>query len=118
VGTDDYRTELRGGGTIVEGRCSCPAFEDWGFCKHLVAVALAANDATLVASCDHQSPRERIRDYLAKQGANALADVILELAELHLPLYRSLDQASREAKDISWVVDDYMSTPPDTFRWE
>ena len=43
AGTDDYRTELNGRGKQISGACSCPAFEDWGFCKHMVATALAAN---------------------------------------------------------------------------
>jgi uncharacterized Zn finger protein len=44
AGTEDYRAELTGHGEDFDGECSCPAFEDWGFCKHLVATALAAND--------------------------------------------------------------------------
>ena len=44
AGTEDYRTELTGRGEDFDGECSCPAFEDWGFCKHMVATALAAND--------------------------------------------------------------------------
>jgi uncharacterized Zn finger protein len=37
------RTVVTGRGTQIGGECSCPAIEDWGFCKHIVAVALAAN---------------------------------------------------------------------------
>jgi uncharacterized Zn finger protein len=44
TGTEDYRTELKGNGEDVDGERSCPAWEDWGFCKHMVATALAAND--------------------------------------------------------------------------
>ena len=36
TGTEDYRTVLKGCGAKIEGECSCPAFEDWGFCKHMV----------------------------------------------------------------------------------
>ena len=39
-GNEEYRT---GHGTQIGGECSCPAIEDWGFCKHIVAAALAAN---------------------------------------------------------------------------
>src|SRR5712691_2500767 len=45
AGTEDYRTELTGRGKDIGGECSCPAFEDWGFCKHMVAAALTANAA-------------------------------------------------------------------------
>src|ERR1700738_1897448 len=43
VGSEVYRCELVGTGKKFSGECSCPAFSDWGFCKHLVATALAAN---------------------------------------------------------------------------
>lgn len=39
AGTEDYRTELSGRGANIEGQCSCRAFADWGFCKHMVATA-------------------------------------------------------------------------------
>src|SRR5689334_18433939 len=41
-GSEDYRTELTGRGKSIGGHCSCPAFSDYGFCKHMVAVGLAA----------------------------------------------------------------------------
>src|SRR5260221_2366897 len=41
AGSDDYRTTLTGRSKTIDGHCSCPAFSDWGFCKHMVAVALA-----------------------------------------------------------------------------
>jgi uncharacterized Zn finger protein len=41
-GNESYRAELTGGGTSLNGDCTCRAFEDRGFCKHLVATALAA----------------------------------------------------------------------------
>jgi uncharacterized Zn finger protein len=43
AGTEDYRTKLTGHGKNFDGECTCPAFEDWGFCKHLVATALTVN---------------------------------------------------------------------------
>ncbi len=44
AGTEDYRTELNGRGKQISGAVLvAPAFEDWGFCKHMVATALAAN---------------------------------------------------------------------------
>src|SRR5215471_4394072 len=45
AGSEDYRTELQGRGETIDGHCSCPAYSDWGFCKHMVAVGLAANAA-------------------------------------------------------------------------
>jgi uncharacterized Zn finger protein len=43
LGTEVYRARLEGGGKQFAGECSCPAFADRGFCKHLVATALAVN---------------------------------------------------------------------------
>jgi uncharacterized Zn finger protein len=37
IGSEVYRCELVGSGKKFSGKCSCPAFSDWGFCKHLVA---------------------------------------------------------------------------------
>src|SRR3546814_17329136 len=45
AGTEDYRTELTGRDNALGGACSCPAFAAWGFCKHMVSTALAANAA-------------------------------------------------------------------------
>lgn len=39
MGSEIYRSELKGLGTKFSGTCSCPAFSDWGFCKHLAATA-------------------------------------------------------------------------------
>jgi uncharacterized Zn finger protein len=39
IGSEVYRCELVGMGKKFSGECSCPAFSDWGFCKHLVATA-------------------------------------------------------------------------------
>jgi uncharacterized Zn finger protein len=45
LGAEVYRVALRGRGHTSAGECSCPAFADHGFRKHLVATALAANAA-------------------------------------------------------------------------
>ena len=46
IGTEDYWTEIIARNKALGGECSCPAFEDVGLCKHIVAVALAANAVT------------------------------------------------------------------------
>ncbi len=40
-GSRTYTCELKAAGESIQGHCTCPAFEDAGFCKHLVAVGLA-----------------------------------------------------------------------------
>ncbi len=41
-----YRVDLDWSGTSVDGECTCPHWADGNFCKHLVAVGLAALDRT------------------------------------------------------------------------
>lgn len=93
-GSEDYRTELTGGGKRVGGACSCPAFSDWGFCKHMVAVALAANAAGGDAGAQEVGALSRIRDHLKGKGVDALVEMIVEMAERDPALFRRLDMAA------------------------
>ena len=79
-GSEDYRVELKGSGADIGGKCSCPAFEDWGFCKHMVATALAANESRMEGR-DAPDPFERIREHLKAKSATELIELILGLAE-------------------------------------
>jgi tetratricopeptide (TPR) repeat protein len=92
-GSEDYRTELNGGGTDIDGSCSCRAFEDHGFCKHMVAAALAAN-ATVETGADGPDATTRIREHLKSRSVDALVDMILGLAEHDPALFRKLDLAA------------------------
>ncbi len=94
TGTEDYRTVLTGSGKRIGGTCSCPAYEDWGFCKHLVAVALAANAQGGEAQAEGAGRLARIRRHLKQKGVDALVEMIVELAESDTTLYRKLDMAS------------------------
>jgi len=94
AGTEDYRTELVGGRKAIRGECSCPAFEDWGFCKHLVATALAANALTDDAEAKLTGARTRIQEHLRRQGVEDLANIILALAERDADLFRELSTAA------------------------
>ena len=92
-GTDDYRTELTGRDREIGGECSCPAFEDWGFCKHMVAAALAANAAGDGGAAPGPDPLSRIRDHLKAKSIDALVQFIVDLAERDPALFRKLDMA-------------------------
>ena len=94
AGTEDYRTELTGRGEDIGGECSCPAFEDWGFCKHMVATALAANAQGGEADAEGVGAFARIREHLEQQGIAALVEMILGLAERDPALFRKLDMAA------------------------
>ena len=64
AGSEVYRCELVGAGKKFSGECSCRAFEDWGFCKHLVATALAANSLGSGALEEASSRFAKIREHL------------------------------------------------------
>lgn len=93
TGTDDYRAELTGRGKKFAGECSCPAFGDWGFCKHLVATALAVNDLGDGAS-EASGVLARIRDHLKRKGVDALVELVVDLATQDPALLRKLDAAA------------------------
>src|ERR1700722_13184863 len=94
AGSEDYRTVLTGRGARVGGECSCPAFEDRGFCKHMVAAALTANAAGGDAEDEGAATIARIREHLKNKGVDALVQMIMDLAEYDDALLRRLDLAS------------------------
>jgi uncharacterized Zn finger protein len=96
-GTEDYRTSLTGRGAAIGGDCSCQAFADWGFCKHMVAAALAANAAG--GGAEAVGALERIRAHLKQQSVDALVEMLLGLAERDPALFRRLDLAAAPQLD-------------------
>ena len=92
-GTETYRVHLTAPGKAFGGDCTCPAFDREGWCKHLVATALAAN----AAGDDLPDRRAPIRAHLLGLGAAALADMLLDLAWQDAALLRKLDLAARGA---------------------
>ena len=99
-GTEEYRTVLTGRGADIDGECSCPAFEE-GFCKHMVATALAANAAGDGAEGQAEAALSRIREYLKTKPADQLVEMILDLAEQHPDFFNKLelDSALVQADD-------------------
>jgi hypothetical protein len=94
-GGEDYGVRLTGGGRSgIGGSCTCPAFEDRGFCKHMVAAALAANAARAEGAPD---PIEPIRAHLAAQPPEALVALVLDLALNDPALLRRLATAAAVA---------------------
>ena len=91
MGSEIYAVRLDGTGRDFSGDCTCPAFADRGFCKHLVATALAANatdPAELVAA---SSRFERIRGHLRAKGVEGLVEMIIGLAESNPELLQELE---------------------------
>ncbi len=94
VGSEVYRAELTGIGAKFSGECSCPAFSDWGFCKHLVATALTANDLR-PGEIERAAGRfTKIRDHLRAKGVEPLIEMIIGIAERDPALLEMLELAA------------------------
>lgn len=101
-GRETYRIEVTGRGRRIGGSCSCRAFDDRGFCKHMVATALAAN-ATAVSG-EGIGALDRIRGHLREESAEALVEMIMQLAERNSALLARLDMiASIKRSDVGSV---------------
>ena len=101
-GTEPYRTEVTLSGDRIGGNCSCPAFVDWGFCKHMVAAALTANAAdpgsAAGPSDEGEPPLSRIRSHLQRQSTDRLVEIIMRHADRDMALLRRLDLAAAIAE--------------------
>jgi len=93
-GTEDYRVNLLGKGETIGGECDCPAFDDYGFCKHMVATALAANEIDPCVEASGAGALARIRAHLEDKPRSALVAMIVELADRDPALFRRLEIAS------------------------
>jgi uncharacterized Zn finger protein len=91
LGTEVYDATLKIAGADFDGTCTCRAFEDWGFCKHLVAAALAVNDLASGDTLHSRGPLDPIRDHLRSLKAGALIDLVLEQAGKDPALRRRLE---------------------------
>ncbi len=94
IGSEVYRSELAGAGKKFTGECSCPAFSDWGFCKHLVATALTANELGPEATEQVAGRLERVREHLRAKGVEPLVAMIMGLAERNPSLLKDLELAA------------------------
>lgn len=100
IGSEVYRCELVGAGKTFSGECSCRAFSDRGFCKHLVATALAANSPGSGALEQTSSRFVKIREHLRAKGIEGLVEMVVGLAERDPLLLKKLElSAAVDAAD-------------------
>lgn len=88
-GTDDYTVWLKRSGAGISGHCSCPAYEDAGVCKHMVATALVANEA----GRDVDATPDRVGEIAGRVAGldrNQLEMLLLEMATADWRALRSL----------------------------
>ena len=96
-GSEVYRCELVGSGTAFSGVCSCRAFDDWGFCKHLVATALAANCLGPEELEQAAGRAAKIRQHLRAKGVEKLVEMIIGIAARDPSLQEELELAATAA---------------------
>jgi uncharacterized Zn finger protein len=97
IGSEVYRCELAGAGRKFSGKCSCPAFSDWGFCKHLVATALTANSLAPGALEQAAGRFAKIREHLRARGVEGLVEMVVGLAERDPLLLKDLELSAAAA---------------------
>src|SRR5216684_671700 len=97
IGSEVYRCELAGMGKKFSGACSCPAFSDWGFCKHLVATALTANSLGSEALEQAFGRFAKIREHLRGKGVEGLVEMVVGLAERDPSLLKELELSAAAA---------------------
>jgi uncharacterized Zn finger protein len=90
-GRENYRTTVTGSGAEIGGDCSCPAFSDFGPCKHIAATALAANDGAANGGGDALT---RIRVHLETKNVATLVDILVDFAERDPAILQRLDLAA------------------------
>ena len=85
LGTSVYRVELGREENQLTGYCTCPAYENWGPCKHLAAFGLAVLQGK---EREHEpSARfkeevgvyDRVETSLHQKSKSELVDLILEI---------------------------------------
>ena len=100
-GTTTYTLEVRQGIEAMEGHCTCPRYADVGFCKHMVATALASNDILDEVDDSRSAAKpgvaSRIRAHLATRGVDALVDLVMDLAKRDPALLDRLEIAATTA---------------------
>lgn len=111
-GSATYQVELRDEDGVLGFDCSCPRAADGYFCKHGVALGLAWLDQPAVERhAGSKSGRKKRRDpwhdieqYLARQPADGLIELLLEVARRDERLYQALLLKAERARGTSGNV--------------
>lgn len=92
AGSTDYSALLSEEGEGVRWHCDCPAAADGSFCKHLVAVVLAAKTGEMGESpvTDRTASADALRAALHQQSSGTLADWLYAMACDHPAIEQEL----------------------------
>ena len=78
LGTETYIVDMTPSANA--GLCTCPAFEDWGVCKHLVATAIVYNDLGPAETRRAHGRIAQLRQGLGLETRETLIERLVELA--------------------------------------
>lgn len=78
IGTQPYFVDLTCNKGELSGSCSCPAYVDHGFCKHMVATGLTANDH--VPDDGAADSPDTIENVLRSLDHEALVKLVIDIA--------------------------------------
>ncbi len=79
-GNEIYQVKLQITDKMLDGSCDCPASENYDFCKHCVATALAYKDKQVEdAELNKNEPLERITDHIKQLPEQAAKDALIQL---------------------------------------
>lgn len=90
IGSEPYTVDLSYDGDKFHGHCTCPAWRDCGFCKHMVASALAANHLVVEDGAPEGDGLQDIRSFLDSLDRRQLTQLLLDAAETDATLLRKL----------------------------
>jgi uncharacterized Zn finger protein len=97
-GSDDYRVKLHCHPSGPVGTCDCPAFDNTDFCKHMVAVAMAARQQ--VGTGDGGVDRLKAAgDFLRSQGLEAVIARLLKATERDPALLAEIEHDAADWSD-------------------
>jgi len=96
MGTRLYKVALMREGNFLKGTCSCPAFEDFGPCKHMAATGFAVMQQAHYTPSRQYTTRaahcQSIERTLLKQTKQELVALILDLANDYPEIIEMLDE--------------------------
>ena len=84
LGTGIYKIFLQEAGDSIIGRCSCPAFSDFGPCKHMAATGLAYLKAGYKPSEYFEERREEIDEIVAALSNATKEQLVAFITDLSL----------------------------------
>lgn len=111
-----YEVELDWSGRDVAGACTCPHFADGNFCKHLVALGLAAIDSGHVpqATGAPADVDDGLVGLIADLSKGELHQILLELARRDDSVRRELElRHAVAAGDSGFIADDLVALVSD-----